>query len=125
MIINSRDELNVYLFGVPRFMSGSQDVHLQRRKMYGLLAYLAFGKRQLHRDTLADLFWPDHDTAHFHGSLCMLLSELQKILDPGILPVKNKLIDPIDPEESTIELYESIRHNRRVNMKESDFFKSL
>ena len=48
-MIDYPDELNMHLFGAPRLVQTGREVHLRRRKMYGLLAYLAFEKRQFHR----------------------------------------------------------------------------
>ncbi len=74
------DQLQLYLFGAPVLEQSGQPVHLRRRKAMDMLLYMAFGKREYHRDTLATLFWPDYDDSHARGSLRRLLSEVRKAL---------------------------------------------
>lgn len=106
MMIQSKDDLNIYLFGFPRLHQASRVIQLPRRKMYGLLAYLSFAKRQFSRDKLADLFWPQYDGCHARGSLRVVLSEIHKIIDPEILPVTNDLIGPLDLKRISVDIEE-------------------
>ena len=48
------------------------------RKATALLAYLALAERAHARDALAELLWPDHDTAHARGALRRTLSTLRQ-----------------------------------------------
>jgi len=74
--------------------------------MYGLLAYLALTKRHFHRDTLAALFWPDHDDTHSHNSLRVVLSDIHKITNLNILPVTNELVGPLDLNRISVDIEE-------------------
>lgn len=108
------------LLGVPGLRESGLAIHLPRRKALGLLAYLAFGKRQYHRDTLAALFWPDHDDSHARGSLRRLLSELRKILVPELLPVDDDRVGPLDLSRIWVDIEEfqallaQVRMNQRL-----------
>ncbi len=92
-------------------------LQVSRRKIYGLLAFLAFSKRQYSRDRLSDLFWPAQDEKRSRGSLRVLLSEIHKIMPPEILPVSNEMIGPLDlravsvDTETFQELITLVRHN--------------
>lgn len=115
----------MYLFGAPRLKQADLVLHLSRRKIFALLAYMAFSKHQIHRASLAVLLWPEHDSTHSQGSLRVLLSELQKTIGPDILPVKNELVGPLDLKRISIDIEEfqaimaQIRLNRRSGTKQS------
>lgn len=70
----------------------------------GLLAYLAFGKRAYNRDTLAAVFWPDHDQVHARGSLRRLLSELRRQLGEELIPVVNERVGPLDLKRVRVDI---------------------
>ena len=121
MSIISSDQLNMYLFGAPRLKQADLVLHLSRRKIFALLAYMAFSKHQIHRDSLAVLLWPEHDSTHSQGSLRVLLSELQKTIGPDILPVKNELVGPLDLKRISIDIeeFQAIMAQIRLNQRSS------
>ena len=53
--------LELYLLGPPRVELDGKLLHLSRRKALAFLAYLAVTGRPHSRDSLATLFWPQHD----------------------------------------------------------------
>ena len=55
-------------------------VSFDTRKATALLAYLALAERAHARDALAELLWPDHDTAHARGALRRTLSTLRQAI---------------------------------------------
>jgi DNA-binding SARP family transcriptional activator len=94
------------LLGAPGLSRGGEPVKLGRKKAMGLLAYLAFGKRAYNRDTLAALFWPDHDQAHARGSLRRLLSELRRQLGEELIPLEEERVGPLDLKRVGVDIEE-------------------
>ena len=117
---DTSERLRLYLFGAPVLEQSGQPVHLRRRKAIGMLAYMAFGKREYHRDTLATLLWPDYDDSHGRGSLRWLLSEVRKALGSDLLPVDEELVGPLNMERMWVGIEEfqgllaQIRLNQRL-----------
>jgi DNA-binding SARP family transcriptional activator len=77
--------LTLFLFGAPRLEREGAVVKIPRRKALALLAYLAATGQSHARDTLATLFWPDHSQSEARLSLSRHLSELNRLLDRGML----------------------------------------
>jgi DNA-binding SARP family transcriptional activator len=71
---------DLHLLGAPRLARDGNRVAIHRRKVMALLIYLAATGRRHPRDTLAALFWPEHDQASARAAFRRTLSELQKIL---------------------------------------------
>ncbi|MBX3061428.1 MAG: AAA family ATPase [Anaerolineae bacterium] len=67
--------------GVPRIERDGNTVHVDTRKAYALLAYLALTGVAQSRDTLAALLWPESDNATARGSLRRTLSSLNAALN--------------------------------------------
>ena len=97
---------NLDLMGPPLLRRDHHAVRLGRKKALGLLAYLAFGKRQVSRDTLAALFWPDHDQRQARGSLRRLLSELRRELDEALIPTEEERVGPLNLELIHVDIEE-------------------
>ena len=72
--------LTVSLLGPPRVVRDGAPVSFDTRKATALLAYLALAERAHARDALAELLWPDHDTAHARGALRRTLSTLRQAI---------------------------------------------
>jgi DNA-binding SARP family transcriptional activator len=123
MISSSLFEL--YLLGAPHLERSGQPVHLPRRKALGLLAYLAFGKRETSRETLAALLWPNYDDSHARRSLRRLLSEMRKTLGQDLLPITDDLVGPLDVNTIWIDIEEfqslmaQIRLNQRLGARQA------
>ena len=73
-------QLELHLLGSPRLERDGTHVEIQRRKVMALLIYLAVTAKSHSRDSLATLFWPEHDQIRARAALRRTLSELQKIL---------------------------------------------
>ena len=79
--------LALYLLGPPRVELDGRPVHLGRRKMVALLAYLAVTGKRHRRDSLAVLLWPECDQSRALGYLRRLLSLLKRTLGEGWLAI--------------------------------------
>ena len=73
-------ELKLFLFGSPRVELNEKSVEIRRRKALALLVYLAVTGQSHSRDTLATLFWPDHDQSRARAYLRRALASLNKTL---------------------------------------------
>ena len=78
----------LHLLGSPRLERDGTLVGIQRRKVMALLIYLAVTGKSHPRDSLAALFWPEHDQINARAALRRTLSELQKILGGKLLLVE-------------------------------------
>jgi len=73
--------LSIYLFGPPRFERDGAPVHVVgRRKVVALASYLARTRQPASRETLAALFWPEHDQSEARNSLRRELARLKRVL---------------------------------------------
>jgi DNA-binding SARP family transcriptional activator/predicted ATPase len=69
------------LLGTPQLEIDGQAVHIERRKAIGVLAWLAVNSTQPHtRETLAALFWPDHERSQAFAYLRNALWTVSKAL---------------------------------------------
>jgi DNA-binding SARP family transcriptional activator/pimeloyl-ACP methyl ester carboxylesterase len=73
----------LYLFGTPAIECSGNSQHIPRRKAMALLAYLAVTRQSHSRETLAALFWPEHDRRSGRADLSRILSCLRKTLGDG------------------------------------------
>jgi len=92
-----QEPFQLYLFGYPKILKEKQSVHLQRKKAYALLAYLALNGRGFSRESLASLFWPDCTVSHALANVRKILSCLHKELGAEIFPVAQEIIGPLNP----------------------------
>jgi len=122
MMMKSRNGLEIHLFGSPRIIREGGIVPLSRRKTFGLLAYLVFSQRQIRRDRLADLFWPDEDAGHARGSLRVVLSEIHKIISPEIFPVSGETAGPLNPAgvSADVEEFQELLARVRLARRRKD-----
>ena len=72
------DGLILTLFGQPNLRQQDQVVELKSRKGWALLAYLALTPNPIARETLATLFWPEHDAVGARRNLRRLLYTLNQ-----------------------------------------------
>jgi predicted ATPase/DNA-binding SARP family transcriptional activator len=84
--------LALFLLGSPRVERNGEPVALRRRRAVALLAYLAVTGRSHSRDTLAALFWPEHDQSSARAGLRRVLSSLRKALGQGWLQVDRETV---------------------------------
>jgi predicted ATPase/DNA-binding SARP family transcriptional activator len=109
--------LALFLLGSPRIECNGEPITLDRRKAVALLAYLAVTGRSHSRDTLATLFWPEHDQSRARAGLRRVLSSLKKALGEGWLQVDRETVGLnrdadiwVDASELRNRLTESQRH---------------
>jgi predicted ATPase/DNA-binding SARP family transcriptional activator len=84
--------LRLLLLGSPRLEREEKPLKLSRRKAVALLAYLAVTGEAHQRETLAVLFWPDHDQSRAHANLRRDLSVLNKTLGDGWLQIDRESV---------------------------------
>jgi len=85
-------QLKLFLLGTPRIERDGAPVEVDTRKAVALLAYLAVSRQPHSRDTLAALFWPEHDQTRARAVLRRTLSALNKALDGPWLEVDRESI---------------------------------
>ncbi len=76
--------LRIYLFGAPRFSLQGTPTQIPRRKAIALLAYLAGTNRAHSRDSLATMFWPQHDQSKARANLRRELSRVKTTLNQDL-----------------------------------------
>ena len=69
-------QLNLFVFGPPHLQQDGAAVNLSRRKVIGLLVYLAVSGQMHHRDALTALLWPEYEAGKGRSYLRRLLSDL-------------------------------------------------
>ncbi|MDX1614313.1 MAG: protein kinase, partial [Candidatus Promineifilaceae bacterium] len=77
--------LRVHLFGSPRFERDGQPLTIPRRKAVALAVYLLVTGQPQSRDTLAAMFWPEHDQSSARANLRRDLSRLKSALGGDIV----------------------------------------
>ena len=102
----SDDIPELYLFGYPRVLHHGQPVHIQRKKAFALMAYLALTRKMCSREDLAALFWPDSDTSHARANMRKILSCIHTSLGAHILPAAPDYIGPLNRELIWIDVIE-------------------
>ncbi|MGC9394775.1 MAG: AAA family ATPase [Anaerolineae bacterium] len=70
----------LYLLGAPRLEMDGEAIHIRRRKVMALLAYLAVTGRCHQREALATLLWPEYDPSSARADLRRTLSVLNREL---------------------------------------------
>ena len=79
-VSDSTAELHLYLLGPPEVRLGDMVLSFPTRKTLALLVYLALEGRQLPREHLASLFWPESTSERSYASLRNTLLHLQNAL---------------------------------------------
>jgi predicted ATPase/DNA-binding SARP family transcriptional activator len=99
-------QLELHLLGSPRLERDGTLVVIQRRKVMALLIYLAVTVQVHRRDSLATLFWPEHDQTSARGALRRTLSELQKVLEINLLRIEQDSIGLERSEDLWVDVWE-------------------
>ncbi len=84
--------LTISLLGPPRIEVDGEPLSVDTRKAVALLAHLAVTGERESRDSLAALFWPEHDTQHARAALRRTLSALGKGLGGEFLDVERSAV---------------------------------
>ena len=78
--------------GPPAIKYDGRPLRLEMRKTLALLAYLSLSPQSPTRETLASLFWPEHDQQHALASLRRNLFSLARSIPPGLLEADRERI---------------------------------
>ncbi len=84
--------LKLSWLGPPAIEYDGRPLRLEMRKTLALLAYLSLSPQTPTRETLASLFWPEHDQQHALSSLRRNLFSLGRSLPPGYLEANREKI---------------------------------
>ncbi|MEZ4660946.1 MAG: BTAD domain-containing putative transcriptional regulator [Caldilineaceae bacterium] len=84
--------LHLYLFGPPRVELDGVTIHVERRKVLALLAYLAVSPQRHSRDVLATLLWPGYDQSEARAHLRRTLSNLTSAIGKEWLEISRQHI---------------------------------
>ncbi|MBK8901960.1 MAG: protein kinase [Anaerolineaceae bacterium] len=84
--------LRIFLFGAPRIEQLDKIVPISRRKVVSLLAYLAVTNQPQSRESLAALFWPEHDQSGARANLRRDLSRLRDVLGEAALTINRSQV---------------------------------
>lgn len=98
--MNSR----LFLFGLPHIEVQGVLVEVKRRKVLGLLAYLARHGQIHSREFLAALFWPDLDQGRSLAALRRTLIDLKSLIPPEALSVNRQSITLLSTETLWIDV---------------------
>lgn len=85
--------LELRMLGPPRVELNGEPVELQRRKALALLIYVAITGQPQSRDTLATLFWPDHDQSRARAYLRRDLAVLNNSLAGDWLLIERDIVE--------------------------------
>ncbi len=89
---SSPSQWGLYLLGSWRLERAGQPLHLSRRKVRLLLAYLALHPESHSRDQLAALLWSDTGDFQARASFRTTLVALRREIDPEILLVERETV---------------------------------
>lgn len=98
--------LHIYLFGTPRVELDGVALHMERRKVMALLAYLAVATQSHSRDALATLLWPDYGQSEARAHLRRALSNLTKIIGKEWLEISRQQLGMADAPDLWIDVVE-------------------
>ena len=119
--MNSR----LFLFGHPHIEVDGSPVSIKRRKVLGLVAYLALNGQVHSREALATLFWPDLDQSGALAALRRVLIDLKDLIPPEALAINRQSIALLPSENLWIdvqvfdEIIESSREQATPDMVQS------
>ena len=85
-------DLKLTLLGQPNLQQNGQPIELKSRKGWALLAYLILTPTPVSRETVATLFWPEHDPTAARRNLRRLLYTLNQSPLQPYLQTPNDLI---------------------------------
>jgi LuxR family transcriptional regulator, maltose regulon positive regulatory protein len=124
--------LKLFWLRPPALEVDGRPLRLEMRKTLALLAYLSLSPQSPTRETLASLFWPEHDQQHALSSLRRSLFSLARSLPPGLLDADREKIGlrrgdglKVDVEEFKVLLTFSREHSHSPNRVCPDCITSL
>ena len=102
--------LALHVLGPPRIERYGAPVQIGRRNVVALLIYLAVTGRSHSRDTLATLFWPEHDQSGARAGLRRTLASLKKTLGAEWLEVSRESVGLCPGAEVWLDLVRFQEH---------------
>ncbi|MCL4834981.1 MAG: AAA family ATPase [Caldilineaceae bacterium] len=103
-------ELRLSLLGSPQIFVDGKEKILGERKAIALLAYLAVERKVQSRDTLATLFWPEHDQQRARANLRYLLWSLRKNVGEEWVETDGDRIALAGPGQVRVDVEDFQRH---------------
>jgi LuxR family maltose regulon positive regulatory protein len=98
--------LKLTWLGVPGVEIDGHPLRLEMRKTLALLAYLSLSGHNQTRETLASLFWPEHDQKHALASLRRNLFSLSQSLPAGLLEADRETIGLRRDDSFIVDVHE-------------------
>jgi DNA-binding SARP family transcriptional activator len=112
----------LFLFGLPRIEVDGVQINVERRKVFGLAAYLALNMQAHSREVLAALFWPELDQTRSLAALRRVLIDLRALMPSESLTITRQSIGLrlTDNLSIDVKVFESLIHaSREQNVSES------
>ena len=103
-------ELRLALLGSPQIYVNGEEKILRERKAIALLAWLAVEQTVQSRDTLATLFWPEHDQQRARANLRYLLWSLRKSVGEEWLTTEGDQLGLADGADVQVDVTEFQRY---------------
>lgn len=115
-------ELRLYFLGYPRIELDGVVIEVNRRKVLGLLTYLAITNTSHSRETLTDLLYPELDVARAKNNLRQTLSHLKSVIGDKWLSINRKSVTFSDQAESWIDVHEfaSLANDTNIGCKSEE-----
>src|SRR5579859_7894934 len=82
----------LFFFGFPHVEVDGRPITVERRKVFGLLAYLVLNTQLHSREALATLFWPELDQTRSLAALRRALVDLKNLIPAEALDVTRQSI---------------------------------
>jgi DNA-binding SARP family transcriptional activator len=102
--------LTFHLFGAPRVQRNGSPVHIARRRAVACAVYLAVTGRDVSRDALLALFWPETEPTHARADLRRTLYLLNQTLGPERLVADQECVR----FQHDDDLWLDVEHFRRL-----------
>ena len=112
--------LRFYLLGPLRIERNGTAIHLPRRKVESLLAYLLLHPEPQSRDLLATLFWGDSSDVQARHSLRTALATVRKEVAPDLLLADRDYIQLNPAFVCWVDLYELLTLTDQLEQSSSD-----
>ncbi len=122
--ITQATRLRVYLLGPMRIERDSAPIHLPRRKVESLLAYLLLHPEQQARDHLATLFWGDSSDAQARHSLRTALATVRKAVAPDLLHANRDHVQLNPAFPVWVDLHDALDLENQLDSANSDLLTS-
>ncbi|CAN5608408.1 BTAD domain-containing putative transcriptional regulator [soil metagenome] len=117
-------ELRIYLLGPLRIERDHEPIHLPRRKVESLLAYLLLHPEKHPRDQLATLFWGDSSDEQARHSLRTALATVRKLVAIDLLQTDRDHVQLNPAFPVWVDLHELLSVGDLLDSANSDFLQA-